>query len=234
MKKILLTRMKEDNVEDRCFFKRLGYEVAEVPLLEVRMKRPLTSFLEVFKQADWLFFTSRYAVKFCWNGLLEAGLSGQMSQKKIASIGKKTSETLRAYGMKTDFEASVPTKQVLFNEWIQQVRKPQLILYPTSQLADLSAVDFFAQTKHQFIQQVIYQNLFPLKNQALLVESLRDPNLLGVYFTAPSIWGRFKEIYETQCEDRQLQLICLGKTTKQVMELDGYRAILKNEFVKTD
>lgn len=234
MKRILLTRMKEDNVEDRDFFKSMGYEVDEVPLLDVQMARAIAPFIKEFKQTDWLFFTSRYAVKFCWDCLSEAKLMEQMSEKKIASIGKKTSEKLREYGMTADFEASMPTKRVLFNEWIQQVHTSQTILYPTSQLADQSAVDFFAQTAHQVMQHEIYQNLFPLKNRALLGKVLSNPNLVGVYFTAPSTWHRFREIYEAQGETRSLNLICLGDTTKRAIEIDGYCAVLKKEYRKTD
>lgn len=230
MKKILLTRMQEDNEEDRYFFQSLGYEVCEVPLLEVQIKRPITPFIEAFRQADWLFFTSRYAVKFCWECLVEAGLSESLSEKKIASIGKKTSEKLEEYGVNVDFEASVPMKEFFFREWLDQKYQAKKILYPTSQLADQQAVSFFRNTAYIFTQQVIYQNQMPLGNSRLLKNCLEDPMLESVYITAPSIWHRLKKWYEQSSEAHSLMFICLGETTKRAIEADGYHAVLKREW----
>lgn len=55
MNTILLTRLVEDNAEDRSYFQTRGFETVEIPLIALEKRTLDQSFKTMVKQSEWIF-----------------------------------------------------------------------------------------------------------------------------------------------------------------------------------
>jgi uroporphyrinogen-III synthase len=216
MKRILLTR--ENSKEDVEFFTRLGFSCEILPLSEL-VVRELTEFERaILAESDWIFFTSQTPVKMI--------LSVLSVKIKIACIGEKTAQAVRACGFEPDFVASQSTRTEMIEQWQQQFSGAVQIFYPMSNLAqplEISGV--------QVKNVVCYENRLPEHALTALSErflSKTHEKISAVYLTSPSAWYRFQSVYEKM--SFSLELIAIGKTTQRAIEKSGYSAILKKDL----
>ena len=61
MKKLLLTRLPEDNEEDRRYFEQRGFQCVQLPLMQLTPRQPVEdSVIEQLQAADWSMLTSQH------------------------------------------------------------------------------------------------------------------------------------------------------------------------------
>lgn len=223
MKKILLTRLIEDNEEDRLFFQKKGFETVEIPLLTLAKRKVDLSFEERLNQSEWVFLTSQHAAEF----FFQQRMMDTLNRKKFAVIGEKTAQVLLDHRMKVDFQSSVPTKQTLFNEWSTCYKAPTIIFYPKSNLADNLGEDELIKQDHCLHTPILYDNFFSKESQKCLKKYLIDEGINAVYLASPSLWRRFLSVFIETDLPKMPRLYCLGNTTRQVITKDGYQVLVK-------
>ncbi|MBM7689248.1 hypothetical protein BCR24_10835 [Enterococcus ureilyticus] len=223
MKKILLTRLPQDNVDDCLYFQQKGFETVEIPLLELKRRVMGQSFEVMLEQSEWVFLTSQHAAEFFFQQISKR----DVEQKKFAVIGEKTAQVLLANNVKLMFQAPRPTKKHLFEAWAACNREPTSILYPKSNLADNLGESELIAKGHQLFTPILYDNYVPQKNQQKLKTLLLADKITSVYLASPSLWQRFFAVFKNTTLKEMPMLYCLGETTRQAILKDGYEAIIK-------
>lgn len=209
----MLTRGSGLNSEDQELFEALNYQTEILPLTEIILRPLSAKQIDALKSSQWVFFTSQSAV--------DQTLKAADKQIKIAVIGNKTAQAVRACGRQATFISSVETKQGMLAEWSKLYQEPTTIFYPKSQLADTYLEDQL-KARHHVASFVLYENRFPIKAKEELKSLLRHQKIQGVYLTSPSAWRRFFSVY--RLFDLELELFVIGNTTKQAVLKDGYES----------
>ncbi|MEI5989715.1 uroporphyrinogen-III synthase [Enterococcus crotali] len=225
MKKILLTRLPEDNWEDCSYFQKKGFEIVEIPLLGLRKRAIEQSFESMVQQSEWIFLTSQHAAEFFFQQVKKRAVS----MKKFAVIGEKTAQVLLANNVLVTFQAPIPTKKHLFEAWSDCNLKATSIFYPKSNLADDLGESELIAKGHQLFTPILYDNYFPKENQELLMKLLINEKVTAVYLASPSLWHRFLSVFRATGVKEMPTLYCVGETTRQTILKAGYKAILRQE-----
>ncbi len=225
MNKILLTRLIEDNEEDRLYFQQKGFETVEIPLIELKKRALGQSFERMVKQSEWIFLTSQHAAEFFFQQISQK----EIEMKKFAVIGEKTAQVLFANQIETTFQAPCATKKNLFERWAASYLEPTTIFYPKSNLADNIGEAALVAKGHRLFTPILYDNDFPKENQQLLRKQLQTERIAAVYLASPSLWQRFLSVYKEVKIREMPMLYCLGETTRQAILKDGYKAKLRKE-----
>lgn len=225
MNTILLTRLVEDNAEDRSYFQARGFETVEIPLIELKKRALDQSFEIMVKQSEWIFLTSQHAAEFFFQQISQK----EIEMKKFAVIGEKTAQVLFANQIETTFQAPQTTKKNLFETWSSCYVEPTTIFYPKSNLADNTGEAELVTKGHRLFTPILYDNDFPKENQQLIRELLQTERIVAVYLASPSLWQRFLSVYKEINLREMPMLYCLGETTRQAILKDGYKAKLRKE-----
>ncbi|MCA5013996.1 MULTISPECIES: uroporphyrinogen-III synthase [unclassified Enterococcus] len=226
MKKILLTRMIEDNRDDRVYFQEQGFETVEIPLIALKQHSHPT-FGDELKKCEWIFLTSQHAAKFFLEQVREEGMMQQLHSKKFAVIGTKTANILLNNHLEIFLVAPEPTKKSLFHFWLEHQTESTSIFYPKSNLADSAWEDILLNQGHTLYAPVIYINFFPDESKKKLRRYLNEEEFAAVYFASPSLWVRFFTLYSELRLEKMPVLYCLGETTKKAIKKMCYDAIVK-------
>ena len=226
MKNIVLTRLIEDNQDDRVFFQEKGFKTIEIPLLTLSKRNASDLFEKNLNQSEWVFLTSQHAAKF----FFQSQIIDQLQKKKFAVIGAKTAQVLLAHRVAVDFQALVPTKQTMFEEWSNLFVTPTTIFYPKSNLADhLGEAELLAKG-HCLHTSILYDNVFSENSQRLLKKCLVEEEVSAVYLASPSLWQRFLSVFIETGLTKMPELYCLGSTTQQAIAKDGYEVCMKEKY----
>ncbi|MEI5993437.1 uroporphyrinogen-III synthase [Candidatus Enterococcus mansonii] len=223
MKKVLLTRLIEDNQEDRVFFQEKGFDILEIPLLTLKKRELGLSFEKQLKQSEWVFLTSQHAAEF----FFRQSTIDDLRTKKFAVIGAKTGQVLINNRVKIDFQAPMPTKQHLFDAWAAYYKSPTTIYYPKSNLADRVGERKLIEMGHRLFTPVLYDNFFSDESRQQLKNCLVTEKITAVYLASPSLWRRFLSVFIETGLTKMPELYCLGQTTRQAIIKDGYKVVIK-------
>lgn len=114
---VFVTGTHSDAVNDNT-----GLDLWWIPVIKTE---PLLFDEHLLAEAfDWIIFTSRNAVEY-----MEPYLD-RVAYKQVASIGTKTSDTLRSHGVEPDFECDVFSQEGFIDKF--PVEKHLRVLYPAS------------------------------------------------------------------------------------------------------
>ena len=107
-KNILLTTSVDKISEVKSLFAKAGFTIYELPALIIQYPDnldPLDDALLEINNFHWIIFSSSNGIKFLDKRLREKGTSLKQFSKtiKIAVVGEKTSETLRAFDIDADY-----------------------------------------------------------------------------------------------------------------------------------
>ena len=185
--------------------------VIHQPLIEIT-RTPETGLLESInnlQQFDWLFFTSRYSVKFFFETLRNAGKdSRHLHHLHIASVGRVTSEALKAEGIFPDLQPDDESSEGLLQLIQEKGIQPGKVFIPRSELSlsvlpeGLKALGWEVETF------AIYTNKMPENTVALNLEDVDK-----IVFSSPSCVTNFLKIYGAFPKDKEF--IFRGKETEK-------------------
>ena len=224
-KKILLTRLLEDNLEDRFYFQEKGFEILEIPLISLDMRKLEHDSVRALRESEWIFLTSSHAAGF----LFLQCATNELSKKKYAVIGEKTRQVLLDKGAEVAFQSPFPTKAQMFESWFDYWQKPTSIFYPKSNLADRTGEKHLTQKGCKLFTPILYDNFFSEESRQALETCLKEEEITAVYLASPSLWHRFLSVFIEVGLKTMPELYCIGQTTQQTIEVAGFKAILKNE-----
>lgn len=151
------------------------FEVEHAPVI----KTEILPFSEEILDNDyeWLVLTSPNAVEHFLPFL------NRMRYKRLASIGKKTSETMVSHGLNVDFEPSGYTQEKFMEEF--SVQQGEQILYPVSTNARPLLFDHLKAVGADVTRFRLYQ---PVPNEDSLsrIERLMQTSPYAITFSSPS------------------------------------------------
>lgn len=126
---------------------------------------------------DWLVLTSPNAVEHFIPFL------DQVRYKRLASIGKKTSEAMVRHGLDVDFEPSGYTQEKFMEEF--SVESGEKILYPVSTNARPLMYNYLNSSGAEVTRFRLYQPV-PNEESFARIESLLQTSPYAITFSSPS------------------------------------------------
>ena len=202
--KILITGTDKED------FERSG-NVIHQPLIEINRTTAtdLQGTINHLQQFDWLFFTSRYSVRYFFEMLKSAGKDSRfLHHLRIASVGRVTSKALKNLGITPDLQPEEESSEGLLQTIRELNIRPGKVFIPRSDKGlpvlpeGLTAMGWEVETF------AIYKNQMP---QNLIALDLNDID--KIVFSSPSCVTNFIKLYGAFPEDKEY--IFRGKETEK-------------------
>lgn len=202
--KILITGTDKED------FERSG-NVIHQPLIEINRttEAGLQETISHLQQFDWLFFTSRYSVRYFFEALKGAGKDSRfLHHLRIASVGRVTSKALKNLGIIPDLQPEEESSEGLLQAIRELNIQPGKVFIPRSDKGlpvlpeGLTAMGWKVETF------AIYKNQMP---QNLIALDLNDID--KIVFSSPSCVTNFIKLYGAFPEDKEY--IFRGKETEK-------------------
>jgi len=192
---ILVTGTQVEN------FRQVG-KVIHQPLIQINKIEPnpeMDKFIDMLQQFDWVFFTSRYAVNFFFEGMQMNGKdSRDLAGIKIASVGNITSQALESRGIIPDLqpkeESSVGLLKII--ELIQI--PPGKVLIPRSDIGLQVLPEGLTKLGWDVSVLPVYRNTFPSTLKPLDLSKIQM-----IVFSSPSCVTNFVHLYGQFPKDKQ-------------------------------
>ncbi len=191
-------------------FETLG-KVVHQPLIAITRtdEAGLLEKMKNLQQYDWLFFTSRYSVRFFFETWNKAGKdSRQLHDIHIASVGRVTSEALKEAGilpdLQPDDESSAGLLQLIQAKGIQ----PSKVFIPRSELGLPIIPEGLKTLGWEVETYPIYTNKMPDNTVALDLEDIDQ-----IVFSSPSCVTNFLKLYGAFPTNKEF--IFRGKETEK-------------------
>jgi hydroxymethylbilane synthase len=175
-----------------------GYKFHGISLIEIK-KIPLTP----FKKTDWVFFSSKHAVRHFMDQKPELGAV------KFGAVGKETAAELRKYDKRADF-IGYSTDTKLTGKQFASVVQSGTVLFPLAKGSMRSIQQQFH--SHQVSDVVVYETI---KHDP---SNLPKANIL--VFTSPSNVDAFFEKNKISADQK---VIAMGQATGNALERKGVK-----------
>ncbi|MHC0552257.1 uroporphyrinogen-III synthase [Salinicoccus sp. CNSTN-B1] len=182
-------------------------ELVHLPLITVE---PFTLDESVFEETyDWLLLTSPNAVEFFMPYI------DRVDWKKIATIGRKTSEALEERGYHVDFEPTEYTQEGFMAEF--EAKKGERLLYPVSKNARPLIYKHLLKAGCQVDRHFLYH---PVENDKSLkgMRTRLKEDLFAVIFLSPSGVRAFQKHFSAFELDGVLAIAIGHVTATALME----------------
>lgn len=222
-RRYLIPKIGRGGTRLRELLREKGADADEIQVGEiVYVKRQFAK--EELKSADWLVFTSQNGVEAFFRGMAESRLDvRQLSECKIAVIGRKTAEVLQKYGVYADLMPKRPDSGALAEELKKQldVRKKSSVWYLKAGNADShlkEALDGVC----RFEERTVYENRF-VEPDLTGLAPLEEYD--GILFTCASSAERFLEAAGEVWQKGNMYSI--GRKTTACLKRYGIKEVLE-------
>ncbi|MCL1632898.1 uroporphyrinogen-III synthase [Sporolactobacillus sp. CPB3-1] len=178
--------------------------------------------LESVRQADWMIFTSQNGLHFFMNAL---GGCECLQSVNVAAVGRKTAESLQAYGINADFIPPDYSVQGLVQAFRSGRLEAGKVAVPLGTLSNRSWLAELERLGIQVSSCVIYQTCADSRSRKSLERVLQSGCLSAITFASPSSVRFFTDLLdERQWRDalNQCVLAAIGPTTARALKKMGY------------
>lgn len=166
-----------------------------------------------FPSFTHLIFTSRSAVSIFFDLAQSFQINGQeIADKKIISVGKRTEEKLRKYGIESDLIAGEETAEGILAVLKSLDLKMSHFFLPQSAISRPVISEWLAKQQIAYVACPIYNTLPNIPDPL--------PNLTEfgqIVFTSPSVVNAFVQAYGLIPTDKILR--CIGPVTESYLRL---------------
>lgn len=164
---------------------------------------------------DWLILTSPNAVKHFMSFM------ARVNYKKLASIGEKTSESLREYGMEVDFEPTGYSQETFMEEF--KTDGNECILYPVSLDARPLLYNHLMDKGAKVTRFRLYK---PIPNEISLekIASLLEGDPFAITFSSPSGVKAYVDSLGTKIPE-DTTVAAIGHVTADALKNHGINSI---------
>ena len=240
MKKILITRTREQSAPFAVSLRVAGFEPIFFPVIQIRPMEDLSALetaIARIREYDWVIFSSVNAVNVFFYVVVGAQHVAPLQRhfNKIAAIGSKTASALRSRGVDVDF---VPEKYVgesllaglgdLSGQWI---------LLPRAKVAREIVPREIAKAGGIVHEIAIYETVQAEIDEEGL-SALRE-GVDAVTFTSPSTVNNFVDLTRKSGLDplhlpKNPLFACIGPVTEKAARKAGFSPIVVAEEYTTD
>jgi uroporphyrinogen III methyltransferase/synthase len=233
--KVLITRPRSQADEFAAKLRSAGFEPVFFPVIEIQPienNLALERALEKLHCYEWVVFTSVNAVEVVLGSLSSPPFGRSGGSVKVAAIGPKTAEALRARGARIDFvpeeyvaEAILPGLGDLTGKWV---------LLPRAEIARKALPEAIVRAGGIAHEIAVYKTL-PARPDALGLESLKT-GVDVVTLTSPSTVHNFIAILKQNRLDplnlpNDPLFACIGPITEQAAKEEGLpRLVAAKEY----
>ncbi|NDP20972.1 MAG: uroporphyrinogen-III C-methyltransferase [Paludibacter sp.] len=170
--------------------------VIHQPLISIEAISPnpgLETELNRLDSYDWLFFTSRYTVKFFFEALENSGKDTRyLAKLKIASVGKITSQELKLHGITPDVQAEEESSVGLLKNFERNNFTVGKVFIPRSDIGLSVLPDGLKKLGWKVSTVKVYHNTYPEN-----LKPLDLTNIPNIVFSSPSCVTNFLRLYGT-------------------------------------
>jgi uroporphyrinogen III methyltransferase/synthase len=226
--RVLITRESAEGFEP---LESLGAEVMEFPCLQIHPPQdwaPLDAALERLKDYHWLVFQSANGVHYFMRRLLQLGRDVRaLAHLRLSTVGPKTAQALRGYGLVADLQARSFRAEGLLQAFLEHTggRLQGLrFLVPRAQ----EAREFFIQRLRELGAQVedpvAYRALRPEARGRRLKRFLREGRITVAVFASGATFRNFLQILGPEEAQGLLQgvaIAALGPVTARAIRQAG-------------
>jgi uroporphyrinogen-III synthase len=216
-KKVLVPRGKKEAKSFSRLLESFGGIPIEIPLIAFRpvaLNDKLRQVLETLHTYDWIIFTSKVTVETL---LSLIGPDKLPSLPKIAVIGKKTEEVLRAKGLKTEFFPSEFVAETFVEEFSPYIQRGMKICIPKGNLAREYISDSLKKAGAIVDEVIVYETYMPEESHDQLAKMLAEDQLDILMFTSPSTVDHLMSVVEEYQLKKHLEsclIGCIGPVTE--------------------
>jgi uroporphyrinogen-III synthase len=207
---VLSTRPEAaENGELETRLAAMGARVLCLPMLKIRPRPFLFPETLAF---DWLFFTSRQAVKAFYGEAVSAGLQ----TLPVACVGPVTAEALTCFGLQASFVSpqfdALSAAGAFAKQYAGQVKN---VLWPCGNRANPELPDVLEGAGMRVMPLLVYETHIRLSFTPEEMEILQQaPDL--IIFTSPSAVQGFDQLRRhAGLDNGAYRIACLGPTTAQ-------------------
>ncbi len=227
MRRTLITRPRKDAADFARLLRAAGFEPVLFPTIDLRPvadNAALQHAIEKQNCYEWVVFTSAHAVQFFPIAQFSSLQDGHKEKVRIAAIGTKTAEALRAYGIEPDLLPDTHTAEAL----VAAMGNLQgcWVLFPCSDIAREALPEGVANAGGVVHQIVTYHTL-PAAPSPEGLEALRA-GVDWLTFTSPSTIRNFMILVRQAGLDPlnlpgQPRTACIGPVTADAARELGFR-----------
>ena len=237
--KVLITRPRQQADEFAEKLRSAGCEPVFFPVIEIlpiENNGALDRALSGLDCYEWVVFTSVNGVKVVFNRLPSPPIEGRLGENvKVAAIGPKTAEALKACGVTPDFvpeefiaEAILPGLGDLHGKWVLLLR---------AEIAREALPEAISEAGGIAHEIAVYKTL-PAQPDSEGLAALKD-GVKFITFTSPSTVQNFVAIAEQNGLDpHQLPgnpaFACIGPITEQAARAEGMTNLVVAKEYTTD
>jgi uroporphyrinogen III methyltransferase/synthase len=227
VKRVLVTRSKEQCEKLELAIKEVGAKPVSMPMLEIKDNLLKTEIKDMYKNIDkynWIVFTSENAVNIFMKGLMDEFKDIRaLTGLKIAVVGSATKVALNKYYLKADIMPKEFETEKLAEELRDKVKAGEEVLLPTSNIAHNSIAKTIKEIGANIDTQSIYDVVTPIYEKGRLLEVLSGIEVIT--FTSPSCVKGFISILMADGEDISLlkskEIVCIGPITGKALREVG-------------
>jgi len=190
----------------------------------------LDNFLESVGQYDWVFFTSRNALRAVQERCAPLGrsLAQALAGARIAAVGPVTADAIRAAGLSVAYVSHVHHGTALAEELASEVAGRRVFL-PRSDRANPELIEALERHGAKVRAVVAYKTVAPGAESPHLRQTLLQRGADAILFFSPSAVHRLREILGA---DRFLDLsvrtifVAIGPISEKALRAEGIQQIL--------
>lgn len=239
-KTVLVTRTRKKNSELKEKIEILGGRTIEIPTIEIKVEENAAENISCidFDAYSCIALTSHNAAEYFFDILKKKKIDfRKLSDVKIASIGKATTEAIEKFGVYPDIESQKSTGYDLGEEIIKKLGKNgNKILFPCSRIAS-DSFENIAKGESNVVDRVeIYNNEVNRKVKEELIETLKNDSIDYITFTSSSTFKNLLELIGDENKEliREIKKASIGEITTDTIEKSGFTAEIEAENPSID
>ena len=234
-KRILVTRAREQASDFVARLAELGAECVEFPTIAVLPPESwgnLDRTIKSIERYQWLVFTSVNGVRFFFTRLEALGRDVRsLGGIKIGAIGPKTSEEIRARGIRPDLLPEEYRAEALVEAFKKEKVRGCRILLPRAAQAREVLPRALGEMGAQVDVVDAYRTIRPSGDKEIVMELLEKGEIQMVTFTSSSTVNHFVEIFDKEKDQvlerlKRTAVACIGPVTAKTAEEKGFQVSL--------
>lgn len=198
-----------------------GAQLMELPMIElskVECDDEECELLNGYRNYSHIAFTSVYGFQFFYEKMNRIGFFQDMiGALKIVSIGYKTSELIRSYGLPIAFDAKAKTGSEFADRFVTYLNgKNAKVIWATGTLSPNKLTKRVSEVA-EVIRVNLYKNTVPDEIDNHLIQKIKQGDYDMIILASPSA---FNNLY-AMVESKELKTVCIGHTTALALKEQG-------------
>jgi len=229
IRKVVITRSREGNLELASRLVALGFEVTPVETMELLPPdnwSEIDASLRRLEEFDWLVLTSAVGARAFVKRMRELGLAlPWKGRPAVAVVGEKTRDSLTSEGVRVDFVPSEYLTQRLASELPTDGGGNLLLL--RADIADPGLVRAFEHAGLKTTEHAVYRTTTRGRQR---ISAARFDDADAIVFGSPSAVEGFVSRLDSAARryllSRNLLTVCIGPVTARAAKDHGFQRIL--------